>query len=354
MSRLVAWIKAHPVASFLLLTLAAVYVLLFPAVLFGDSVDDQPLVGVLLFYGARLGVYAPVLVGMLLVRWFLPNRSPVSTGRRWVTLGIVWLVALVVFVLEVRNQMTEIDLGLGALVLLSAPVALLPAYVVSGALSRVTAVREHLSTLVSPRGHLVWYLVALFTFPLFYITGQVITQFLAGEPLLSNVQPTPDILQATLVTFAFVFFYAGGINEEGGWRGFAQRHLQKSYSPLTANLFLYLYLVVVHVPNDIVQYEDGGYLLYRITIYPFTVILFGWVYNRTQGSILAPALFHASMNSMNILGDAIPGTPAAFVLLILFATYAVVSDRMWQKLPPDQTISKWDSGQPSLATPGRP
>jgi len=354
MGRLVVWMKAHPVASFFLLTLAVVYVLLFPVVILEDSANDQPLLGVLVFYTARLAVYAPVLVGMWFVRWLQPDRSPVSTSRRRITFWIVWLVAVVVLALELGSQRTEIDLGLGALLLLGTPVALIPAFVVSRAFGRVTSVRELLSTLVRPRGPLGWYLVAVFTLPLSYIAGQVITQFLAGEPLLVNVEFNSEILQATLVTFAFVFFYAGGINEEGGWRGFAQRLLQKSYSPLTANLVLYLYLVVVHVPNDIVQYADGGYLLFRISLYPFLVILGGWVYNRTQGSILAPALFHASMNSMNVLGDSIPGTLAAYVLLITLAVFAIVSDRMWKKLPPHPSASTMIFDHSTPATLRRP
>ena len=138
---------------------------------------------------------------------------------------------------------------------------------------------------------------------------------------------------ATLITFASVFFYSGGINEEGGWRGFAQRRLQTKYSPLIANVLLWAYLVIIHIPNDIVQYRDGDYLLVRFGLYPFITILFGWVYNRTQGSILAPALFHASMNSMNQLGDVLPMTTAGNVILIALTLVVILADRMWQKLP---------------------
>ena len=102
---------------------------------------------------------------------------------------------------------------------------------------------------------------------------------------------------------------------------------------MIANLLLWAYLVVWHIPNDIIQYREGGYLLVRIGLYPFITLLFGWIYNRTRGSILAPALFHASMNSMNTLQTAIPGTDAGSVLLVLFAVFAVLIDRMWKKLP---------------------
>ncbi|HEY5670022.1 MAG TPA: hypothetical protein VIS10_08465 [Anaerolineales bacterium] len=100
-----------------------------------------------------------------------------------------------------------------------------------------------------------------------------------------------------------------------------------------ANLLLWIYLVVWHIPNDIMQYAGGGYLLIRIGLYPFITILFGCVYNRTKGSILATALFHASMNSMNTLQAALPPTDAGSVLLVAFAILAIFFDRMWKKLP---------------------
>ncbi len=348
MSRL-TWIRSHPAASFFLLTLAVNFALLIPVLYLRDSVDE-PLVAIFALYAPRLAVYSPVLVGIALMRWMEPDRSRASVRARWTTFAIVWLLAVVVFALEYRTQAEEIDdVGFAALLVLAVPAALLPAFVVSAAFSRVAGVREFLSTLVRPTGHVVWYSVALFTFPLLNVSGLVVTQLVSREPLFANIQLSSEVLWATLVTFAFVFFYSGGINEEGGWRGFGQRYLQRNHSPLTANLLLYSYLVVWHIPNDIVQYADGGYLRIRIALYPFIVILFGWVYNRTGGGILAPALFHASMNSMNTLQDAIPGTTVGSVLLVLFAVYAVASDRMWKRLPAPRTRADDMPDRPAVA-----
>lgn len=333
MNRSIEWIKAHPLASFFSLTLVLTFVLLFPALYFLDR-TDQDLVVIFALYMARLGVYVPVLVGMLVTRWILPDQSPTSATKRWSLFGIVWLVALIVSALDLQRGGTPLEFV--PLLILSIPIAVLPAFVVSSAFSRIASLREYLSTLIRPRGALIYYLIALLTFPVLYILGLAITQLLTGEPRLSSVQLSPEILVATLITFASVFFYSGGINEESGWRGFAQRRLQTKHSPLIANVLLWAYLVILHIPNDIVQYRDGDYLLVRFGLYPFITILFGWVYNRTRGSILAPALFHASMNSMNTLKAAIPGSIAMSVLLVLFAVFAVVLDRMWKKLPAHQ------------------
>jgi membrane protease YdiL (CAAX protease family) len=71
----------------------------------------------------------------------------------------------------------------------------------------------------------------------------------------------------------------------------------------------------------------------RIAIYPVITILFSWIYNRTNGSILPVAIFHASMNSMNPLMEIFPITAAGNIMLIGLAIIVFVSDHMWQKLP---------------------
>ena len=336
MKKMIDLMKTHPILSFFALTLVLLYILLFPAFyLYQMGLEDQTLLQVLILYISRLAVYSPVLAGMLVTRWTLPVRSPVSASKRWLTFGIVWLVALIISTLDLWRSNSDPTVGWVPMLIISIPIASLPAFVFSSAFSRVTSLREYLSTLVRPRGHFVWYLVALLTFPAIHFLGVVITNLLDGRPSLHNIYLNPGVLSATLIAFASVFFYSGGVNEEGGWRGFAQRRLQENYSPLIANLLLWAYLVVWHIPNDIIQYREGGYLLVRIGLYPFITLLFGWVYNRTRGSILAPALFHASMNSINTLGTALPVTNAGSVLLVLFAVFAILIDRMWKKLPSD-------------------
>lgn len=325
--------KAHPIVSFFALDLALVYLLLFPVVFLMDTA--QPLLQLLLLYVSRLCVYSPVLCGMLITRWTSPWRSPAPARSRWFCFGIVWLVALVVYTLDFHRNVAEGSLGWVGLTIISIPIAILPAYVVSSAFSRVTSMRKYLVTLVHPRGHWIWYLVALLTFPVLQVLGLAIMQLFGSTPRLDDIHVSTEMLLATLLTFASVFFYSGGINEEGGWRGFAQPRLQGRYNPLVGSLLLWVCLVFIHIPNDLIEYREGGYLLVRFGLYPFITILFGWIYNRTKGSVLAPALFHASMNSMNTLQAVLPFTNAGFILLVAFAIFAIFFDRMWKKLPAD-------------------
>jgi membrane protease YdiL (CAAX protease family) len=332
MNRLTDWIKHHPIESFFLVGIALCFGTLFPAVLI---IPQEDTIGqILSLYLARIGVYSPVLAGMFVARVIQPARQRVSLTRRLLVFLPVWFIAEII---HVANLQLTVQPGTSLIVLivLSLPVALLPALVISSAFSGTDGVKQILSTLVRPKGSIVYYLVALLTFPVIHIVGTGITNVLNGNAWLPRLTQGTDLAFTLFITFFSVLLFSGGINEESGWRGFAQKRLQAKYSPLVANLILWFLMVIWHIPNDIVQYRDGGYILVRIALYPFITILFGWIYNRTRGSILAPAIFHASMNSMNPLMNAFPITTPGNILLVSLAIVAVISDRMWKKLPSD-------------------
>jgi len=284
------------------------------------------------FYLSRLGIYSPVIAGILVTIVSNSKKKRVPFVRRLPVFVPVWLIALVIHAADLSRTAPP-STSILALILFSVPVALLPAFVVSSALVGTESVRNMLSSLVRPRGRFSHYLIALFAFPAIHFIGVVITSVLHHEPWFPKTDIGASLAFELLVTFVSVLLFTGGINEESGWRGFAQARLQQRYSPLVANLILWSFLLIWHIPSDIVQYQQGGYLLVRIGLYPFITILFGWIYNRTDGSILAPAIFHASMNSMNALGEILPMTTAGNIVLVVFALLVVGLDRMWRKLP---------------------
>jgi CAAX protease family protein len=219
-----------------------------------------------------------------------------------------------------------------------APLAILPAFVVSGAFSDSTSLRSYLSSLVRPKGKLVWYLIALFSFPVIHVVGNLITQVAGNDSSAASQTMTPELFGVAFLTFLRVFFFTGGINEETGWRGFVLPRLQAKYNPLLAGLVLWLLHMIWELPGDLLTPGSTWSVLSRLVLMPCWSILFMWVYNRTEGSILAPVLFHASMNSMNPLMGVLPVSIAVTMLLIGWTVFAVVYDRMWQKLPLDNPV----------------
>ena len=131
--------------------------------------------------------------------------------------------------------------------------------------------------------------------------------------------------------FANGFLSTGGINQESGWRGFALPRLQARYPVILAGLIVGYLWSFWHLPYDIGEKVPTAWILQnRLLWTPLFGILMTWLYNRTKGSLLAPALFHPAMNTF---GNNFSITPLGNILFIGLAIYAIISDRMWKKLP---------------------
>jgi len=326
------WMKKNPVAAFFAVAIAISFAMLFPAIYFVPR--DNTIGQILGYYISRIGIYSPVIAAIFITRVICPGRPRVPFIKKLTVSFLVWLIALIINVASLKLTAPP-GASMFGLILLSLPVSLLPAWVITSAYSGTEGVRKMFKTLVNPRGRIIYYLIALFTFPIFTIAGTVITNLWNGNPLFPQISQGSSLFLNICITFFSVLLFSGGLNEESGWRGFAQLRLQAKYSPLVAALLLWFLMVIWHIPNDIVQYQNGGYLLVRIGLYPFITILFSWIFIRTNGNIWDVAIFHASMNSMNPLMGIFPITTAGNILLVAFAVVGVIVDRMWHKLPKD-------------------
>jgi len=342
-------IKNHPVEAFFLLATGICYLTLFPAIYVVPH--DAGLFGILGFYLGKIGVYSPVIAGIAITRITNPGPPKVNFTRRLKISLPVWIIAIIVNIAGLKLT-APAGVSMTGLILLSIPVALLPAWVISSAFSGSESIRDMLSTLIRPKGKFVYYLIALMTFPIVMVTGAVITNIISGEAWFTVIPRPGSLLVKVLINFFVVIFYAGGINEESGWRGFGQKRLQSVYSPFVSAILLWVFMVIWHIPNDCIQYQNGGYIMIRIVLYFFITILFTWVYNRTNGSILPVIIFHASMNSMNPLMGVFPITTASNVLLIGFAVFVLITDHMWRKLPVDHPAVFPETDQDKSQDPG--
>ena len=88
------------------------------------------------------------------------------------------------------------------------------------------------------------------------------------------------------------------VGEEIGWRGFALPHLQARFGGLGASLILGLLWTAWHLINATIPglerywYAFPAFALFVIA----QTILFTWIANHTQASVLLAWLFHAAIN----------------------------------------------------------
>jgi membrane protease YdiL (CAAX protease family) len=87
----------------------------------------------------------------------------------------------------------------------------------------------------------------------------------------------------------------GGTWEEPGWRGFALPRLQTGRSALVAALILGVLVVVWHLPLFVVGEIHRSDAVFIMGF----VIVFNWVFNNANGSVLILMLMHAMNNTVS-------------------------------------------------------
>jgi membrane protease YdiL (CAAX protease family) len=95
-----------------------------------------------------------------------------------------------------------------------------------------------------------------------------------------------------------------GLGEETGWRGYALPRLQRARPATSATLILAILWAGWHIPALFYRdtYTELGWLAFPMLLVSlvFAAMLFTWLYNSTQGSILLVILFHAFFNWLSV------------------------------------------------------
>jgi uncharacterized protein len=130
-----------------------------------------------------------------------------------------------------------------------------------------------------------------------------------------------------LVTFLAVLLIPGlgGAWEEPGWRGFALPRLQSGRSALFASLILGVLIAGWHLPLMFVGQVHYADLL---TIMG-AVIIFNWVFNNANGSVLIIMLMHATNNTISgqLFGTMFSGADSvrqSWLVAVLWCAVAIV------------------------------
>lgn len=157
---------------------------------------------------------------------------------------------------------------------------------------------EFLRRRLTPKGGLVWYVVALFLIPALLLALRIVHSYIFPD-LPVKLPPLKGQAENILVGFLMALTF-GPFAEELGWRGFAQPELQKRMSPLLASLVLGVIWWAWHMPSLLIpvyQWAVGAIPLmpYLLLIMPGSVLA-AWIYNHSDGSVIPVILFHGSMN----------------------------------------------------------
>lgn len=163
-------------------------------------------------------------------------------------------------------------------------------------------VRAWASQIVKWRVGLRWWVIAL---GLPIVAALLITAgiFAVRGPVdFGQALPGPMTIVAL---FLFTMILSGGLNEEPGWRGFAQARLNERYGALSASLIVGVIWAGWHLPYFFVPVTPhssfplvnqigwfGGILTLSV--------LLAWVYNST-GSVLIAMVLHTMANTADVI-----------------------------------------------------
>jgi membrane protease YdiL (CAAX protease family) len=157
-----------------------------------------------------------------------------------------------------------------------------------------TGVAGLLRRMVRWRVGLGWYAVALLVPVGITLAATALNVLLGAQsPSSADLGGWTELLPAFFLILLIPGL--GGVWEEPGWRGFAVPHLQTGRSALVASLILGVLIAGWHLPLMVVgqvHYSDIASII-------GAVIIFNWVFNNANGSVLIIMLMHAMNNAVS-------------------------------------------------------
>ncbi len=143
-----------------------------------------------------------------------------------------------------------------------------------------------------------WFLVLLIPVLLKIVSFILVFIWVGETPVFSHLKNYSLTVIFIIVVISGLF--PGALGEELGWRGYALPRLQAKFSALVSSLILGVIWALWHIPTFYIEFVAQS----SIPVFWFFVevtaisILFTWIYNNTDGSVLMAILFHASNNSV--------------------------------------------------------
>jgi len=205
----------------------------------------------------------------------------------FIAMGIPYLLS-VPFLMGILEWPTSMGSGFGVLLAATQFLPLIGAFLLAGINEGKTGIMALWKRFWNRDMSLKWLLVALLLNPAIRLVTSLIDRAVSG-------QSYPILIEDFIP--AFLFGIIVGIREEFGWRGYVLPRFQAKWNALTSSLILGVIWASYHIlnwflppGNPIRQGDFGWFALWIICGSIFTT----WIFNNTNGSIMAAVLYHAA------------------------------------------------------------
>lgn len=277
-----------------------------------------------------LGAFGPSLSAMLL-NWKQNSYRLVKvTKRRIITFLAIFISSFILslFLMFLNLVYTLNIISVIAFILSS----FIAGLIISGKYSNNTNMKFLLDKVNGVKGKNI-HLMTAFFIPILTSIGGFLIYVVIGGPIPADFNFLLVFL-GTSISYPFIFFFGGPLNEEPGWRGFATPRLQKRFNPLVTGLIIGIIWSLWHGPLHFNGfYGDGlpGFLFRFVFNIPLG-ILFTWYYNKSEGNLLGCILLHASVNVyLNLFASITLALLFGMIILIGFSLILIIINKMWKE-----------------------
>jgi membrane protease YdiL (CAAX protease family) len=208
---------------------------------------------------------------------------------------------------------------------------MLAAFVVSAVVGGRAGIADLLRRMARWRLPVRWYAAALVPLAPAAVALAVASAFGGGLPSLDQLSRMPGLPAAGWVAVLALTVLVNGYGEETGWRGFAWPRLRERHGLAGAALLLTGPWALWHLPTF---WLDTGLRGFAPVMIPgFLVgmaagaVVLGWLYERSGGSVLVVALWHAALNMASATEGTEDVAAATTAVVIVWAVLILRAER---------------------------
>jgi membrane protease YdiL (CAAX protease family) len=208
--------------------------------------------------------------------------------------------------------------------------------------SKATGLRDWLARCLNWHVGWHWFVLAFLFPPAVMLLANAIHAMMGG---VFPAAMQADKIPVAILNFGLVLLVGGPLGEEFGWRGYAMPALAGRFDWRATNLIVGVIWGLWHLP----LFFMSGTVQSVLPILTFMLnilagsILFGWLLQRTKGSVIPALIMHTSLNAWAGILSIIP-TPETARPYILVTVLLVLIAFAMLMIPKQKPVVQADAG----------